>query len=274
MCGKKKIFGIILAAGLLLSMPGGHVSAEELPEDLPMIVRREEGGGFDSEGNRITQCWAYDTASEAGKYVLFDENGEVQKKADRWESRDEAGEYFTFTEQETGTIALRAAVFTGFEGKISVVVGEENGTAKKYVLSPDNLYEFNIPVHSGMYQIQKAEAADALHVYQTEYNGEPFRMEENGLFLCTIQVTDQITGEVQQEQQDTSVIAGAHPEEENEKERRQEMSGRKAVSHRDSGGERKTKLQPPDLKYWFLGVGMVVILAAGLWIRSRKNKYH
>lgn len=274
MFGKKKIFGIILITGLLLYMPGGHVSAEEIPEDLPVIVRWEEGGGFDSAGNRITQCWAYDTVSEAGKYVLFDENGAVQKKADNWEDREEAGEYFTSTEQETGVIALRSGISGVFEGEISVVVGEENGTAKEYVLSPDNLYEFNISVHSGMYQIQKAEAADALHVYQTEYNGEPFRMEENGLFLCTIQVTDQITGEVQQEQQDTSVIAGDHPEEENEEERRQEMSGKKAASHRDSGGERKANLQPFDLKYWFLGVGMVVILAAGLWIRSRKNKYH
>lgn len=100
-------------------------------------------------------------------------------------------------------------------------------------------------------------------------------MEENGLFLCTIQVIDQITGEVQQEQQDTPVIAEVHPEEENEEERWQEMSGKKAVSHGDSGRERKAKLQPPDLKYWFLGVGMVIIiLAAGLLIRSRKNKYH
>ena len=220
MCGKKKIFGVILISGLLLSIPGGHVSAEELSEDLPMIVRWEEGGGFDSEGNRITQCWAYDTASEAGKYVLFDESGMVLKKADSWENREEAGEYFTSTEQETGVIALRSGISGVFEGEISVVVGEENGTAKKYVLSPDNLYEFNIPVHSGMYQIQKAEAADALHVYQTEYNGEPFRMEENGLFLCTIQVTDQITGEVRQEQQGTSVIAGPHPDEENEEERK------------------------------------------------------
>ena len=80
MFGKKKIFGIILITGLLLSMPGDHVSAEEIPEDLPVIVRWEEGGGFDRAGNRITQCWAYDTVSEAGKYVLFDENGAVQKK--------------------------------------------------------------------------------------------------------------------------------------------------------------------------------------------------
>lgn len=272
MCGKKKIFGIILAAGLLLSMPGGHVSAEEIPEDLPVIVRWEEGGGFDSVGNRITQCWAYDTASEAGKYVLFDENGAVQKKADNWEDREETGEYFTSTEQETGMIALRSGIFGGFEGEISVVVEEENGTAKKYVLSPDNLYEFNIPVHSGMYRIQRAEAADALHVYQTEYNGEPFRMEENGLFLCTIQVTDQITGEVQQEKQDTPITAGNHQE--GNEGRGQAVSGKNMVSHRNNGGENKAELQPFDLKYLFLGMGMVIILTAGLLIRSRKNKYH
>ncbi len=272
MCGKKKIFRIILAACLLLFMPGSQVSAEEIPENLPVIVRWEEGGGFDSTGNRITQCWAYDTVSEAGKYVLFDENGMVRKKANSWEDRDEEEEYFTPTEQETGTIALRCGIFDGFGGEVSVVLQEENGTARKYILSPENLYECNIPVHSGRYRIQKAEATDAAHVYQTEYSGKPFCMEENGLFLCSIQVTDQIMGEVQQEKQDTFATAEEH-QEEHEGERRQAVSGKKKNSHRgQSGGS--GSMQDIDLNYVFLGIGAVVVLAVGLLIRSRKNKYH
>ncbi len=272
MHGKKKFCRTILITGLLLLSIGRPVSAEELTEDLPVIVRWEEGGGFDGAGNRITQGWAYDTASEAGKFVLFDENGVVQKKADSWESRDEMGEYFTFTEQETGTIALRAAVFDGFEGEIAVTVEEENGAVKKYILSPDNLYEFNIPAHSGGYQIQKAEAADSSYVYLAEYSKEPFHMEENGLFLCGIQVTDQIAGEVHKEQQDTLITAENFLEEAGE--RRQAVAGKETVSHRGNTGKRDTDRKSLGIRYLFLGAGLVVILATGLLIRSRKRRYH
>ncbi|GFI51049.1 hypothetical protein IMSAGC020_02259 [Lachnospiraceae bacterium] len=198
----------------------------------------------------------------------------VQRKAESWEGREDAGEYFTSTEQETGTIALRSGVFEGFAGEISVTVEEENGTAKKYVLSPANLYEFNIPAHSGRYRIIRAEAADDAYVYQTEYSGEPFRMEENRLFLCSIQVTDQQAGEVQQKKQETLAGPEDRPEEENTGERRQAVSGRETGRCKDKIWEGSIGKHSLDLKYLFLGTGIVVILAAGLLIRGRKKKYH
>lgn len=274
MHGKKRICRTILITCLVFFMSGSCVSAEEIPGDLPVIARWEEGCGFDSAGMQITGGWAYDSVNEAGKYVLFDENGMVQRKAERWEGREDAGEYFTSTEQETGTIALRSEVFEGFAGEISVTVEEENGTVKKYVLSPANLYEFNIPAHSGRYRILRAEAADDAHVYLAEYSREPFRMEENGLFLCSIQVTDQQAGEVQQKQRGTPAEAEGRLEEENTGERRQAVSGRETGYHKESIGERNGSTHSLDLKYLFLGAGIVMILAAGLLVRSRKKKYH
>lgn len=274
MHGKKRICRTLLIACLLVFTSGSRVSAEEIPENLPVIARWEEGCGFDSAGMQITGGWAYDSVNEAGKYVLFDENGMVQRKAERWEGREDAGEYFTSTEQETGTIALRSEVFEGFAGEISVTVEEENGTVKKYVLSPANLYEFNIPAHSGRYRILRAEAADDAHVYLAEYSREPFCMEENGLFLCSIQVTDQKAGEVQQKQQGTPAETEDRPEEENTGERRQAVSGRETVRRKDKIWEGSMGTHSLDLKYLFLGAGIVVILAAGLLVRSRKKKYH
>lgn len=272
MHGKKRICRTILITCLVFFMSGSCVSAEEIPGDLPVIARWEEGCGFDSAGMQITGGWAYDSVNEAGKYVLFDENGMVQRKAERWEGREDAGEYFTSTEQETGTIALRSEISDGFVGEISVTVEEENGTAKKYLLSPENLFEFNIPAHSGRYRIQKAEAADSRYLYTTEYSGEPFWMEENGMFLCSIKVTDQKAGEVLQGQPDIHTSAQDRPEEEGE--RRQALPGKGMVSHKDNIWERNAGTQSANLKYLISGAGIVVILAAGLLIRSRKNKYN
>ena len=94
MCGKQKMYIRILFFCFIVGFWGIRVSAsDEIPENLPEITRWECGGGYDSKGNRITGVWAYDTTGQAGKYVLFDENGMVLKKADNWENRDQAEEY-------------------------------------------------------------------------------------------------------------------------------------------------------------------------------------
>ncbi len=91
---KWKLCGIILLSCLWVCLYGTFASAEEgVPDGLPEIIRWECGGGYDRDGNRITGAWAYDTTGQAGKYVLFDGDGMVQKKADCWEDRDNAEEY-------------------------------------------------------------------------------------------------------------------------------------------------------------------------------------
>lgn len=144
MCGKWKLCGIILLSCICVCLYGTCVSAEDgVPDGLPEIIRWECGGGYDRDGNRITGVWAYDTTGQAGKYVLFDGDGMVQKKADRWEDRDNAEEYYTATENKDGNIALRSEVFSGFEGEIAVTVESENGVSREFVLSRENLYEWN-----------------------------------------------------------------------------------------------------------------------------------
>ena len=90
----KRNFCFILFLSCLMScLSGILVSArDEIPEGLPVIIRWEAGNGYDGNGSRITGGWAYDTANEAGRYVLFDENGMVLKKAESWETRDDTEE--------------------------------------------------------------------------------------------------------------------------------------------------------------------------------------
>ncbi|MEY8493375.1 hypothetical protein AALC16_10250 [Lachnospiraceae bacterium 29-91] len=133
MFAKRKIYIVILISCLTGCLFGIHASASEaVPEGLPEIVRWECGGGYDRDGNRIIGAWAYDTVNEAGRYVLFDGNGMVQKKADNWETRNQVEEYYTPTEQDSGTIALRSERFPGFDGEIYVTIGYENGVTRKF----------------------------------------------------------------------------------------------------------------------------------------------
>lgn len=155
---KWKLCGIILLSCICVCLHGISASAEEgVLDGLPEIIRWECGGGYDFDGNRITGAWAYDTTGQAGKYVLFDGDGMVQKKADRWEDRDNAEEYYTSTENKDGNIALRSDVFSGFDGEIAVTVESENGVSREFVLSRENLYEWNVSAPEGAYRIQEVK---------------------------------------------------------------------------------------------------------------------
>jgi len=252
---------------------GLFVSArEKIPEGLPVIIRWEAGSGYDRSGNRITGGWAYDTVNEAGRYVLFDENGMVQKKAENWENRDKVEEAFTHTEQESGIIALRLELFDGFEGEVTVTVESERGILGKYPLSSENLYECNIPVPSGVYRIQKAEAVDSQCVYAVEYAKEPFQMEEQGLQLLWVKVSEQEIGEVQSCDK-AEGKEGQRGETIGEKRDESQPGGKKDEAIQTIR-EEQADSEYRNLKKFLIGGNVVVILAAGLLLRSKKNKYN
>lgn len=275
MCGKRKIYIRILLFCFVACLWGIRVSAsDEIPENLPEITRWECGGGYDSEGGRITGVWAYDTTGQAGKYVLFDENGMVQKKADDWEKRDQVEEYYTPTEQDSGTIALRSEVFAGFDGEISVTVESENGVSKKFVLSAENLYEMNVPAPGGVYRIQNAEAADSQYAYTAKYPKEWFQMEKNGLLLLRIKIVGLKIGEVQPD--DTKDIACKERSTDSltEESRGENEPVKDRIEiHKEpvrEGSEENRYLNPANI---LIGVILILILAAGILIRNQKNTY-
>lgn len=271
---KRNICLILFLSCLMGGFSGISVSArDEIQEGLPVIIRWETGNGYDGNGSRIMGGWAYDTVNEAGRYVLFDENGMVLKKAESWETRDDTGEYFTPTEQKSGIIALRSELFEGFDGKISVTIESESSGLKKYVLSSENLYECNVSATSGVYRIQKAEAEDLQAVYATEYRKEPFRMEEKGLLLFHIKVTDEKIGEVQSDGK-AGMPADAQEEAAPDGKDSRKRASEKSIGERDFMYEGSIEHRYMNRKTLLIGAGLVAILTAGLLIRSRKNKYH
>lgn len=280
MCRKQKMFIRILFFCFIVGFWGTRASAnDEIPENLPEITRWECGGGYDSEGSRIIGVWAYDTTGQAGKYVLFDENGMVLKKADNWENRDQAEEYYTPTEQDSGAIALRSEAFAGFDGEISVTIESENGVSKKFVLSADNLYEMNVPAPGGVYRIQNAEAADSQYVYTVEYPKEWFQMEKNGLLFLRIKIVGLKIGEVQTDDPKDAGDEESFLESQTEHIKIEENGGEKEPMKEKmdiskealSKGNAENKYRNP--KNILIGVILMLILSAGILIRNQRNTY-
>lgn len=306
---KWKLCGIILLSCICVCLYGTCVSAEEgIPDGLPEIIRWECGGGYDCDGNRITGAWAYDTTGQAGKYVLFDGDGMVQKKADRWENRDNAEEYYTSTENRDGNIALRSEVFSGFDGKIAVTVESENGVSREFVLSQENLYEWNVPAPEGSYRIREVKAMDERSVYAAEYPEEPLILEEKGLVLVCVKVDGRKTEAIQPDDEKTMVEGQADKEETTAEvqpdgeEKTVEIDREIAVTGQLDGGKQtkdpweenggggdvmyekidisrnttgkggRDKMHM-DIKKILLGGGIVLALAAGLVIRGRKKRF-
>ena len=78
MYSKRKMCCLIATCSLLVCMFRAEVFAKENEQqELPEIIRWEEGRGFDEQGEQIVGSWAYDTVNVEGKYVLFDDMGNV-----------------------------------------------------------------------------------------------------------------------------------------------------------------------------------------------------
>ncbi len=288
---KWKLCGIILLSCLWMCLYGTCASAEEgVPDGLPEIIRWECGGGYDRDGKRITGVWAYDTTEQAGKYVLFDGDGMVQKKTDRWEVRDNAEEYYTFTENKDGNIALRSEVFSGFDGEIAVTVESKNGVSREFVLSRENLYEWNVPAPEGTYRIQEVKAMDGRSVYAAEYPKEPLLLEEKGLVLVCIRVDGRKTQAIQPDEEDATEegqpdgkettaearvdgkIKTADSRKEENRDGEDAMYEKIDIS-KSTAGKGGTDKMHMDIKKILFGSGIVLALAAGLVIRGRKKRF-
>lgn len=185
---------LILFFCMVFCLPSAKAYAAEVDDtELLVITNWENGNGYAEDGTMISGTWAYDTVNPAGKYVLFGEDGTVQKKSDQWEGRETAEDNFTATELQPATIALRVEAFSGFDGTIRITVEEKSGIQRNYELSKDNQYEWNAKVNSGDYAIKEAEAYDDSYVYAVAFSPEWCHIEEKGLRVMKIQVTEERT---------------------------------------------------------------------------------
>lgn len=254
----------ILCAVCIIWPLKAHAASNDTGE-LPQIVRWENGNGYDAKGDMLKESWAYDTVNQAGKYVLFDANGIVLQKADDWTEREDITNNFTSTELETATIALRGECFTGFSGTVNVDVIEKSGIRSSYSLKPENSYLANISVNSGLYTIS-VEAYDEKYVYAAEYPAEQFEIQEKGLLLLKIKVTDQIEGEVKEIQKDKD----------NKGEEEQQNDKQDGETQRVKEQEEESLVIETGIKKYMLYLcgGVIAGLVLYLLLRNKQNKYN
>jgi len=177
---------LILYMAFLFSEP---VYGREVPkksQDVPVIVKWQEGHGFEESDRMIYEGWAFDP--ENGSYVKF-EDGSVLVKADCILETDDYAAYFTDTEAASGTLAVRGEVIKYFSGSIQVVVENvDTHMEKSCCLTRENEYRYNLPVPKGRYQVKEAEAIWNKTHYKVSMGTEVLEIKDDNTCLVEIQV--------------------------------------------------------------------------------------
>ena len=250
----KGVMAALIVFGSLCFMP----LTVKAQEPLPVIVKWEDGSGYDADGQKIAGTWAYDSVNKEGKYVQFDEVGTVRQKAENPGAGD-LEENYTPTEQEPAQISLRAEAFEGFDGTVVVTLAEAGGMTKQCELTPKNYYGCNVPVNSGVYAIQSVEAYDGSFLYEAVYPTEQHTLSIQETILLKIQITGEVTGKV------VAVPQPRQEGKENRTEKPEEIKEERGNRNVDSMKQR-----------WVLYVGaasLAVLLAGGLLHHKKKNRY-
>ncbi|MDR1551024.1 MAG: hypothetical protein LBT06_20895 [Hungatella sp.] len=187
-----KILAVLL---LILFIQDSVYGAQEgtKNQDIPVIVKWGEGHGFGEDGRMICDGWSFD--SENGCYVRF-KNGGVLVKADCILDAEDYGDYFTDTEQKSGTLAVRGDVIRYFSGSIDVVLENTETHAEEICnLNPENKYRVNLPVPEGCYQIKAAEAVWNENYYEVSFSEGYQVVKEGSTCLFELHVLAECAGE-------------------------------------------------------------------------------
>lgn len=257
---KKKVGYLIAVLSFFFLFHAEVFASAGGEQELPEIVKWEAGKGFDEHGKQIVDSWAYDTVHTEGRYVLFDETGNVKTKAQQWEERESYAENFTDTEQPTATLALRTECFPEFAGTVTVMIQAENGTNRQYELSEHNLYEQNIAVNSGIYTIKKVEATDEKHIYETEYVKSDLNIEEGKMLLLKIKVTEEQIGDMVE-------TSGKRTKSETEIRKNNTTEEKDGIESQPAYGDRKSR------HILFIGILAVFAMGIVLLLRRKRNQY-
>lgn len=263
---KKRMAYFCMAVFVLLCcMPGSRVLASgQTAEELPQIIRWENGNGLDKDGNLIKNGWAYDTVNPAGRYVLFGENGEVLRKQETWQEDGEestALEDYTATNMNLGKIGFRCKGFEAFAGTVTITIRETSGRTATCVLSPETDYSANVEMAVGSYCVELVSACQEETYYQVETPADPILVGEGQFVFVNLTVTQNVierAAEVEETAAEETAADAAYTEE----------------SKNQEGSEVKQEMKEKSRSPLFL---FGAVLAAGILgcaiYKKKRNQY-
>lgn len=257
---KWMVLTILLSSGLFAVI---EVNAQQEAYTLPVITQWEDGYGYQEDGTQILDAWAYDSVNPAGKYVLFGANGYVLKKTEDLSQTDIENDY-TGTELVQATIAVRADVFEGFCGTVTILLEENSGQQKNVELNEQNFYGLNVPIHSGTYVLQSVEAKEENTFYVVEYPDEAFSIGECEIYMLNLRVTDGLL-ETEKIFSETTELEAENLQEESQKGEKQEADVGKEETVMQDNVVRK-------LLAFAGGIGTACMAGIWLWKKKRKNR--
>lgn len=251
----------------ILSLSGMFSTASAYAQDeaytLPVIVQWQDGHAYQEGGEQIFDTWAYDSVNPAGKYVLFGQDGTVLKKTENLEKTDLESDY-TSTELVQATLALRADVFDGFSGTITVLLKEKSGLQRTVKLNEENFYGLNVQINSGTYTLQSVEAKEKACFYTVEYPNEAFQIKEQEMYILKLRVTDEILeSEEKTSEKADSEIKNLRPEPDREE------------PQESSVGKEDAIMQNRGVKKILALAGSIgTACLAGIWLLKKRRKKH
>ena len=126
------------------------------------------------------------------------------KKAEEWEKKEQVSENFTVTNQNTGTVAIRAKVFEDFAGTVEGSVKEKHGVEYLFELCEANQYSTNLELSPGNYQLS-IDAIEKDRRYKVFYDTEEFTLKESELKMENLQVIEECIGTITEEKSNTRI---------------------------------------------------------------------
>lgn len=249
---------ILMLAGMFCTVPA---HAQDAGSGLPVITMWQDGHGFQEDGTQIVGGWAYDSVNPAGKYVLFGEDGSVLRKAENLDESNISSDY-TSTELFPATIALRAEVFDGFHGTVTVLLEEKRGVQKSVELSDRNFFGLNIPVNSGEYFFREVEAKDEMHSYVAEFSEESVNIPEQEIRIMKLRVTDR---KLEVAEQSTEEVKS-----ESEEPQTEQDIGKQTEITESEEGSAMHDLGIKKVLAFAGGIGTACL--AGIWLLRKKRK--
>lgn len=259
---KVRILGMLVLTVICHTVP---VYAED--KEIPEIVLWQDGHGYQADGAQIKDSWAYDTVNPAGKYVLFGKDGAVLRKAES-QKLAEIEEDYSSTELVPAILAVRADIFEGFQGVVSVLLEEKSGVQKEVELNPDNFFAVNVSVNSGDYYFREVEAWDKEIIYVTEYPDVSVNLPEEGMRVMKIRVTD-----VKEETVPAETEEQTEEQTEETTKKPQEQAETNGKAEEEKKGEEESKVQENGTKKLFsIFGGVAAVCLAGFLLLCRKRK--